>query len=240
LIHTYRPGTLDTSLVSSDYIVNPRTMNAVYNLGARLEVAKRWGKETLDGGELDNKQFTDFVENGPLTSLFDAPNVVLTPRVLKDGADSVDALGALNRVYLNIGHYSKEWIRHFNPIVGGAPITPIEIATAQENSSYWQATEAQTPLTALFFLKAARPDRLADAPGGDAFLTGDQAYSIAARKCSPSVAPAAIPARSRNRHLASMPATAAPGLAICGVGTPPARRTLSCLRQAGCGDGALA
>jgi hypothetical protein len=39
LIHAYRPGTLDTSLVSSDYIINPRTMNAVYSLGARLESA---------------------------------------------------------------------------------------------------------------------------------------------------------------------------------------------------------
>ena len=33
LVHTQRPGTLDTSLVSTDYINNPRTMNAVYNLG---------------------------------------------------------------------------------------------------------------------------------------------------------------------------------------------------------------
>ncbi len=78
-------------------------------------------------------------------------------------------------MYLNIGLFSEEWTRHFNPIVGGTPITPIEIATAQENSSYWQATEAQTPLTALFFLKAARPDHLADAPGGDAWLSDDQA-----------------------------------------------------------------
>ena len=37
LVHTYRPGAMDTSLVSTDYINNPRTMNAVYNLGARLE-----------------------------------------------------------------------------------------------------------------------------------------------------------------------------------------------------------
>ncbi len=64
LIHAYRPGTLDTSLVSSDYIINPRTMNAIYNLGARLEVAKRWGKERLGGGELNNKQFNDVVERG--------------------------------------------------------------------------------------------------------------------------------------------------------------------------------
>jgi hypothetical protein len=169
LIHTFRPGTLDTSLVSSDYIVNPRTMNAIYNLGARLEVAKRWGKETQNGGELDNKQFNDFFKEGPLTAFFEPPDTVFTPRVLKDGADSVGALGALNRVYLNIGLFSEEWTRHFKPIVGGMPISPIEIATAQENSSYWQATEAQTPLTALFFLKAAQPDRLADAPGATPF-----------------------------------------------------------------------
>ena len=33
LLHTSRPGTLDTSLVSTDNINNPRTMNAVYHLG---------------------------------------------------------------------------------------------------------------------------------------------------------------------------------------------------------------
>ena len=63
----------------------------------------------------------------------------------------------LNRVYLNIGLYSEEWTRHFNPIVGGKPISPIEIAVAQKQSVYWQATEQQTPLTALYFLKAGRP-----------------------------------------------------------------------------------
>ena len=131
-------------------------------------MAKRWGEETLAGGELNNKQFNDYVADGPLTEFFKAPNTSYSPRVLKDGADSVGALGALNRVYLNIGLYSEEWLRHFNPIVGGKPITPIEIAVAQEKSSYWQATEAQTPLTALYFLKAGRPDQLADAPGGAA------------------------------------------------------------------------
>ena len=55
--------------------------------------------------------------------------------MLKDGSDSVGALGALNRVYLNIGLFSEEWLRHFNAVVGGKPITPIEIATAEQNSS---------------------------------------------------------------------------------------------------------
>jgi hypothetical protein len=169
-LHTARPGSLDTSLVSSDNINNPRTMNAVYNLQARLEAAKRWGRETLGPDNLANKQFNDFITQGPLTQLFEPPNTVWTPHVLKDGSDSVGALGALNRVYLNIGLFSEEWLRHFNPILGGKPVTPIEITTARANSSYWDATELQTPAMALFLLKASYPHKLKNAPGGAAYL----------------------------------------------------------------------
>ena len=174
LAHTFRPGSMDTSLVSTDYINNPRTMNAVYDFPARMGVAQRLWHEKLAGGELDNKQFNNFFETGPLTTFWSKEDAtVRTPHVLKDGADSVGALGALNRVYLNIGLFSEEWLLHFNPVVGGKSITPIKIATAQKNSSYWQATEQGTPSTALFFLKAAQPDRLKDAPGGAAWLEAD-------------------------------------------------------------------
>ena len=153
MFHTSRPGALDTSLVSTDNINNPRTMNAVYNLGPRLEQAVRTGKEKLAGGSLNNKQFNDYVKEGPLTRFFQPPDTVWTPRVLKDGADSVGRLGALNRVYLNIGLFSEEWLTHFNALIGGKRTTPIEIAVARKNSAYWQATEMQTPDMALFFLK---------------------------------------------------------------------------------------
>ncbi|HWU00583.1 MAG TPA: hypothetical protein VN229_23295, partial [Terriglobales bacterium] len=119
LVHTYRPGAMDTSLVSTDNINNPRTMNAVYDLGPRLDIGTRWGQEKLTGGQLNNKQFNDFVSSGPLTKFFTKPDTVLTPHVLKDGADSVGALGALNRVYLNIGLFSEEWLLHFRPVIGG-------------------------------------------------------------------------------------------------------------------------
>ena len=175
VFHTSRPGCLDVSLVSTDYINNPRTMNAVYNLGPRLDLAKRWGKETLAGGNLNSKQFNDFVTTGPLTPFFVPPDTVYSPRVLKDGADSVGALGALNRVYVNIGLFSEEWLLHFNPLVGGKRTTPIEIAVGRKNSSYWQATEQQTVDMALFFLKSTAPHKLKDAPGGDAYLTKDKA-----------------------------------------------------------------
>lgn len=175
LVHTSRPGALDTSLVSTDNINNPRTMNAIYSLGDRLAMAKRWGRETLSAGNLHNKQFNDFVTSGPLTTFFEKPNISLTPHVLKDGSDSVGALGALNRVYLNIGLFSEEWLLHFNALVGGKPISPMEIAVAQKNSAYWQATEQQTPAMALFLLKAGQPDHLRDAPGGAAYLSDDEA-----------------------------------------------------------------
>jgi hypothetical protein len=175
LVHTYRPGAMDTSLVSTDNINNPRTMNAIYSLDDRMAIALRWGRETLADGELNNKQLNDYVSSGPLTQFFKKPNIVWTPHILKDGADSVGVMGALNRVYLNIGLFSEEWLLHFNPIAGGKPITPMKIATANKNSAYWLATEAGTPDMVLFFLKAGRPDHLADAPGGSKYLTADPA-----------------------------------------------------------------
>ena len=128
-------------------------MNAVYQFSARMSIALKWGKETLAGGGLHNRQFNDFVPSGdPLAAFFAPPSTVFTPRVLKDGADSVGALGALNRVYINIGVFSEEWLRHFKALVGGKPISPNHIETARENSVYWQATEAQTINMARFFL----------------------------------------------------------------------------------------
>jgi hypothetical protein len=192
LLHTSRPGTLDTSLVSTDYINNPRTMNAVYGLGPRLALSMRWGKETLTGDELDNKQLPDFAWGAD----------VATPRVLKDGADSVGALGALNRVYLNIGLFSEEWLLHFNPFIGGRPITPIRIADAEKKSVYWQATEARSPAMASFLIAASQPDKLAKAPGGDSLVSRDEAqlergkqvFADSCARCHSSKIPAPAPA----------------------------------------------
>lgn len=175
LFHTSRPGTLDTSLISSDNINNPRTMNAIYELGPRLDQALRWGREHLADGQEDNKQFNNYVASGPLTRFYTAPDIVQTPRVLKDGSDSVGALAALNRVYINIGTFSEEWLLHFNALIGGKEVTPIQVKVARENSAYFAATEDQTLDVALFFLKSTEPHLLKDAPGGAAHMTHDQA-----------------------------------------------------------------
>ncbi|HET7437128.1 MAG TPA: hypothetical protein VFN10_20640 [Thermoanaerobaculia bacterium] len=185
LFNTSRPGALDTSLVSSDQINNPRTMNAIYNLHARLGIGKAWGYEELGGGSKNNAQFNDYAGDGKplradslLTQIYDKPNVVRTTHVLKDGSDAVGALGALNRVYVNIGLDSEEWLLHFFPLIGGGAtkltrISPIEITAMRENSTYWKANEAQTPYVALFFLAASPPDDLIKAPGGQAHIAKD-------------------------------------------------------------------
>src|ERR1041384_3048806 len=187
VFHTSRPGSLDTSLVSSDNINNPRTMNAIYQLLPRLTRAKVSGEEHLHPGtcvhdeqqpcgDEKNKQFNDFTQAPVFTQFFE-PNspkkTVWSPRVLKDGADSVGALGALNRVYINIGLFSEEWLLHFNALIGGKKVSPIAIADARKNSVYWQATEQYTMNMALFFLKTTAPHYLADADGGKQYVSKD-------------------------------------------------------------------
>jgi hypothetical protein len=199
LLHTSRPGSLDPSLISTDYINNPRTMNAVYGLADRLAAAKSWdSREILAGGSLNNKQFNDYVNDGALSQFFQSPHTVWTPHVLKDGADSAGVLAALNRVYINIGLFSEEWLLHFNPLVGGQPITPINITDLRKNSSYWAATEAQALDTAQFLTRVSTPHKLKDAPGGGAYLTepeevrerGKEVFADQCARCHSSKAPA--------------------------------------------------
>ena len=109
------PGTLDTSLVSTDNINNPRTMNAVYDLAPRLGDGHALGQGDARRRRA-RQQAVQRLRAAAARSptFFQTPDTVLTPHVLKDGADSVGALGALNRVYLNIGLFSEEWLLHFN------------------------------------------------------------------------------------------------------------------------------
>jgi len=92
-----------------------------------------------------------------------------------DWNDPGAVLGALNRVYINIGLFSEQWLLHFRAVLGGRPISPIPIETAVKNSVYWRATEMQTPNMARFFLASTDPHYLKDAPGGQTYLDRDAA-----------------------------------------------------------------
>jgi hypothetical protein len=191
LFRTSRPGALDTSFIPTDGINNPRAMNAIYLMDARLQQARRRGRETVTGAGAEQKHLAGF---------FDPPHTAWVPRVLKDGADSVGALAALNRVYLNIGVFSEEMLLHVNPLLGGKHQTPIEIAVARRNSAYWQATEAQTADVAQFLVKVSAPHKLQDALGRqykessrDTLRQGKLRFAESCAHCHSSKLPAGSP-----------------------------------------------
>ncbi len=160
LLRSNPAGTLDTSFIATDYLNNPGTMNGVYQIQGRLAVAH---PEKVAGGALALKNLS-----------LDSQGNEVTPRVLKEGADSVGFNAALSRVYLNIGEYWEEWIRHFSPLIGIKKQSPIRVKDAQRLSPHWNWSESQSPALAAYFLRVARPHKLADAPGGQKYLTTSQ------------------------------------------------------------------
>ena len=163
VLDSNQPGAVDTSLLPTDHIVNPRAMNAIFDLPARIEAAKRFHKETMAGRALDLPEVQKVKsETGGVT--------FGVPQILWDGADSVGMDAALTRVYINIGEYHQEWIRHIQPLVGGRPQSPIEVKVAVQNSTYWNATQERSHDMAAYLIRASGAMRLKDAPGGAAYL----------------------------------------------------------------------
>lgn len=171
VVNSMPPGTIDTSALASDNINNPRTMNAIYQVGPRIATA---AEEALSGGNLDL----------PGTSA-----TMKVPHVLKDGADSVGILGALTRVYVSIGAAYEEWLKHFNLLVGGKGQTPFPVAAARKNSAYFSATVDRMPNVASFFVTVSKPHPLAKAPGGERYLqdsaaTVERGQQLFAENCA--------------------------------------------------------
>ncbi|HXM28309.1 MAG TPA: cytochrome c [Chthoniobacterales bacterium] len=162
IIASQQPGTIDTSLVSTDHINNPNTINAIFEIPERLERAAENPPENQSAANL----LMTSVEDGN-----SATNPRHIPRVLLDGADSIGIFGALSRVYLNIGTFSEEWRRCHNPIVGFRPQKPFSIAACEANSVFWRAAEKYRIryLQAFFTLKSGRaPDKEHLPPDSDA------------------------------------------------------------------------
>ncbi len=142
-LNSQPPGTIDTSLVSTDHLNNPNTINAIFDLPARLARAERNTPELQSPENL----LMGSIEDGDAALPYRH-----FPRVLLDGADSCGALVALLRVPINIGTYSEEWSRCHNPIVGFKPQRPFRVEACQKCSVYWQANEQyRIPYLAAFF-----------------------------------------------------------------------------------------
>ena len=165
-------------------------MNPIFAIPARLTVAH---EEDISGGALN------FPGEQPRMAV---------PHVLKDGADSVGIIGALSRVYVSIGEFSQQWLQDHNVIVGGKPQRPFSVANAQKNSVYFQATAERVPNLAKFLVRMNGP-RLADAPGGKAFLTQDEnllqrgkiVFAENCAKCHSSKQPPADSVKTQQQYL---------------------------------------
>ena len=239
LFHTSRPGL--ARHVAGLHRQHQQSAHHERGLQSRpaLERAKRWGRRRWRGGGLEQQAVQRLRGRRDRSrSSSRSADTVWTPRVLKDGADSVGALGALNRVYLNIGLFSEEWLLHFNALVGGKRTTPIEIAVARKNSSYWQATEAQTVDMALFFLKStgapppqgrARRSGVPDQRPGRSCTRGKVVFAERCARCHSSKMPAP-PASTRT--CAAATGAGLPRAAGRATGSGPRRTTTS----RGCGE----
>ena len=142
LLNSARHGTLDTSLVATDGNNNPNTMNSVFGVLDRIvaslkanSAVEEVSKETvaylgtldglvidkdvvarLDPGDVElltKREFLE-IENGVVTLRLNPGEMRRTPHILAVGEDSIGTLGALCRVYLNIGEYHQQWVRTHN------------------------------------------------------------------------------------------------------------------------------
>lgn len=188
LLDAQLPGAVDTSFVPADNINNPRAMNSLFDLPARLGAAERFHQETIDGGALD------------LPEVQKRGDTFGVPHILWDGSDSVGMDAALTRVYINIGEYHQEWIRHIQPIIGGKPQTPITVKAAQENSVFWQATQARAGDMKAYLVRAAYPYRLADVGSSQATAVDEESEKTASG--DEGVAPAAAVAAEATAGIA--------------------------------------
>jgi hypothetical protein len=153
------PGALDTSLIPSDNLNNPNTINSFFGLPGRIERAAHNPRETIGADTL--AYLRKYVDK-------EFANPASVPRVLLDGSDSVGVHIALSRVYLNIGTYHQQWIRLHNPLLGFRKQQPFKLHDVAEHSLYWHATLIRVEPMLAFFLASTDPMRLKDAPLTDA------------------------------------------------------------------------
>ena len=149
-------GTSDTSRIATDHINNPNAINAIFLLAERERIQV---PEKMAGGTL---------------ALPGEKEEMPVAHILKDGADSIGIPGATIRVYVNIGMFSEYWLTRHNRLIGLTPQKPFEIPYAREHSVFWRATEERLDNIRKFF-ERLQPFHLADGPGGQAYVTTDQA-----------------------------------------------------------------
>jgi len=143
------PGTIDTSLVSTDHINNTNVINPVFDVPARL--ARALAKPT----ELQSREnlLLPSIEDPETGQNPDGNNKQRHfPMVLGPGEDSVGVFGALERVPHNVGVFPEMWFTTGNLILGYTPQRPFRLEVGRANSVYWNVNvKYRVPYMAKFF-----------------------------------------------------------------------------------------
>ncbi|MEO8661570.1 MAG: cytochrome c [Bryobacteraceae bacterium] len=177
-----RAGTIDTSAFPHDFTGNPGTPNALANLTKRPtfpdeDLVKWWKTDHCAAGADPN---TCWCEPGMNNKCWERrqkkatdPMDPMSPvmHILKGGEDSIGALEAIQRVYLNIGSCSETcWLNHLSNFFVADPTqrnffqTPFDIGQCRRDCPNFRAVEDRLPEIASF-LFAQKPSDLYAARG---------------------------------------------------------------------------
>ena len=127
-------GTIDTSIVASDWMHNPGTQNKIM--------------------DFQNKRIFEHVMKDPVTGEI---STAQTRHVLKGGEDSVGEHLALIRVYINIGMCTEEcWVPNFSypgQLLGqGTKQSPMRIMQCANECDAWNYADAKMDDLAAFLI----------------------------------------------------------------------------------------
>jgi hypothetical protein len=167
-----RPGTVDTSAEPNDQIDNAGTMNALLDLPRRptfQEQVTKWRKVKACPAGANEDCWCEPGRTGKCWLRSTQTDTIM--HILKDGADSIGPLEALQRVYLNIGSCSEQcWLNHLtdmrqlDPAQRNFGQTPFDIGQCRRDCPNFRAIEDRLA-DILTFLLSARANELYEARG---------------------------------------------------------------------------
>lgn len=172
-----RPGIVDTSAVSHDFINNPGTINAIINFPARpvfdeqvtrwIEVDKCNEANTKNCQKVAYKNENNQIQGYKYWSLQTVQMKV--PHILKGGEDSVGYDLAVQRVYVNIGMCAEQcWVNHLTNLreldfkSRSYGQSEFDIGQCRQQCASWRANEDRVG-EVLSYLTSRRPTDLKDA-----------------------------------------------------------------------------
>jgi cytochrome c1 len=159
-----RPGTSDTSAIPNDQVNNAGTINALINIAQRPtfagEKVNRWRKAAACPSGA--KESACWCEPGKPGKCWEKSLKTETVHhILKDGGDSIGALGAIQRVYFNIGSCAEQcWVNHLTDLRQLDPQgrnfgqTPFDIGQCRRDCPNFRAVEDRLQNILDFFLTA--------------------------------------------------------------------------------------